>query len=132
MTDEPGYKVGYGKPPLDGQFKDGISGNPSGRPKGARSLKADLLDELTQIVRVTENGKAQKLTKQQLVVKALVAKAARGDNGASGRLFPLIQDALGFGDDTSDANTPLSNSDKAILAAFLAGAGPPSTDDDDE
>jgi Family of unknown function (DUF5681) len=31
-------EVGYAKPPLDTQFKKGISDNPSGRPKGSVSL----------------------------------------------------------------------------------------------
>jgi hypothetical protein len=31
--DDPGYEVGYGKPPQSTQFKKGKSGNPKGRPK---------------------------------------------------------------------------------------------------
>ena len=38
--------VGYGKPPRHSQFKPGQSGNPTGKRKGARSLKADLAQEL--------------------------------------------------------------------------------------
>jgi hypothetical protein len=30
------YGVGYGKPPKASQFSPGQSGNPKGRPKGAR------------------------------------------------------------------------------------------------
>jgi hypothetical protein len=35
-----GYKVGYGRPPLHGQFKPGTSGNKKGRPKGGRNAKS--------------------------------------------------------------------------------------------
>ncbi len=31
------YDVGYGRPPEATQFKPGRSGNPNGRPKGAKS-----------------------------------------------------------------------------------------------
>ena len=35
MSDD--YEVGYGKPPKSRQWKPGQSGNPKGRPKGARN-----------------------------------------------------------------------------------------------
>ena len=73
------YKVGYGKPPQRTRFRKGQSGNPRGRPKGARGLKADLRAELSEKVKVTEHGRTRHLTKQQVIVKTLAAKAIRGD-----------------------------------------------------
>lgn len=32
-----GYEVGYAKPPTEHRFRKGASGNPSGRPKGAKN-----------------------------------------------------------------------------------------------
>ena len=42
MSDDPskpgdGYQVGYRHPPLATRFRPGTSGNPRGRPKGARN-----------------------------------------------------------------------------------------------
>ncbi|MFZ3585531.1 DUF5681 domain-containing protein, partial [Loktanella sp. DJP18] len=37
-----GYSVGYAKPPESSRFKKGKSGNPKGRPKGAKSKQPNL------------------------------------------------------------------------------------------
>jgi hypothetical protein len=132
MTDEPEYRVGYGKPPLHTRFKPGEpSPNPSGRPKGARSVKADLDDELSQMVRVTENGKNVELTKQQLMMKSLVNKAIKGDTPAASKVLDIKRDTGGLGDDGSTNDAPLSADDQAILDAFLAKNRSSSTENDD-
>lgn len=40
----PGYDVGYGKPPVATRFKQGQSGNPKGRPKGAKNKRSALFE----------------------------------------------------------------------------------------
>ena len=39
---EPKYKVGYKKPPIENQFKEGKSGNPKGRPLGSKNFSTIL------------------------------------------------------------------------------------------
>ena len=49
--------TGYARPPKGHQFKPGQSGNPGGRPKGARNLRTDLTRMMKKHVLVRENGK---------------------------------------------------------------------------
>jgi Family of unknown function (DUF5681) len=62
--DETGdYEVGYGKPPKDGQFKKGVSGNPSGRPKKPKDSLSVLMRELESKLTINENGQRKVITK---------------------------------------------------------------------
>lgn len=74
------YTVGYGKPPRHSRFKPGQSGNPKGRPKGARGFDAELAEELKQTVTIKENGVVRKISKSRAMVKSLINKAAMGDH----------------------------------------------------
>ena len=39
-------KVGYANPPMHTRSRKGLSGNPPGRPRGARDLSTDMNGEL--------------------------------------------------------------------------------------
>jgi hypothetical protein len=54
--------VGYGHPPREHQFKPGQSGNPRGRPKGAKNESTILHELLNRKVTLTEGGKSRKVT----------------------------------------------------------------------
>lgn len=71
--------VGYKKPPKATQFRSGQSGNPKGRPKGAKNFGTVIEKELNMRVEVTENGRRRKISKREAVAKQLVNKAASGD-----------------------------------------------------
>ena len=45
LPDNADYEVGYAKPPQSSRFKPGRSGNPNGRPKGARNKLPALNEE---------------------------------------------------------------------------------------
>ena len=111
--------VGYGKPPKHTRFKPGESGNPKGRPKGTKNLKTDLVEELSERVPVTENGRPLKISKQRLIVKALIAKAVKGDTKAAGILISLLAQTIGL-DAQDGVKVDLSAEDDAILADWLA------------
>lgn len=114
-----GHSVGYGKPPKQGQFKKGKSGNPKGRPKGSRNLKIDLIDELYGRITITEHGRQKTLTKQQVLIKKLMAEALMGDHKARSLLLNLIAQCERAGA-LVPPNTPTSDEDRRILERFLA------------
>ncbi len=112
------YDVGYGKPPKKHQFRAGRSGNPKGRPKGAKGLRTDLREELSQRVPVTENGKTRKVSKQRLILKSLVAKAAKGDVRAAEKIVSLQIQMFGFEDERT-TKQQLSDNDRALLEDLI-------------
>lgn len=113
------YEVGYGKPPKAGQFKPGQSGNSKGRPKGAKDLKTDLLEELAEYVTLKEGGKTRRVTKQRAAIKTLVAKATHGDGRAVSQLINLSM-KFAFDHVDDDETDELSLDDTALVEAFMA------------
>jgi len=91
MPDDPPYEVGYGRPPQHTRFQKGRSGNPKGRPKGARNLATLLSKALDQRVPVMENGKRRRITKRELIVAQLVNKSAGADLRAIALLLGMVQ-----------------------------------------
>jgi hypothetical protein len=85
------YKVGYGKPPTETQFKPGKSGNPKGRPKGSvQKLNSVIMEALSATIPVFVNGKKKHMTMLQALVNKLMVKAINGDVKAANQLLKLI------------------------------------------
>ena len=112
-----GYKVGFGKPPKATQFKKGQSGNPKGKPKGHKNFKTDLMDELSELIAIQENGKQRKISKQRALIKASVAKGIKGDAKAANSVFGMILKVVA--DVIEDhAEETFSETDQMILERF--------------
>lgn len=83
------HTVGYGRPPLASRFPPGRSGNPRGRPKGARNLSTVVAAALNERVAITENGRRRRITKLDAAIKQLVNRAAAGEARATALLIQL-------------------------------------------
>ena len=88
--DHNGYKVGYGRAPQDSQFRQGRSGNPKGRPRGAKGGITILKEELLAPVLAEDRGRHVRTTKLHAIATQLVNKAVRGD-------FPSIHLLFKYG-----------------------------------
>ncbi len=113
------HVVGYGKTPVLTRFRPGQSGNPRGRPKGARGLRAELRAELDERVTITQDGKTKRLPKRRVILKALAVKAAKGDVRAADKIISLIIQMEGFEDQRTDRKS-LSDNDLQILDLLLS------------
>lgn len=125
VIEEAPYVVGYGRPPKASQFKAGISGNPKGRPKGAKNLSTLAHEKLQAKVLVREGGRERRMSKAEIGMTKMVNKFAEtGDP----RLAQFL-DRLTGGDAKGDtlraheaAGTPRAEaapSDQAILDWYL-------------
>ena len=85
------YEVGYGKPPKRTRFRKGRSGNPKGRPKGAKSIWAVLDKVLREKVMVREGGKRKRITKIEASFKSLLDQAMKGNVRALTKFIELIR-----------------------------------------
>ena len=90
------YEIGYRRPPPEGQFKKGASGNPKGRPKGSKNFLTLLDQELAQKVVVNENGRRKTVTRLQAMVKRMVAGALQGEPKAVLTLVDILRRSGGI------------------------------------
>ena len=119
MSEQEDDSVGYRKPPAKTRFKPGQSGNPNGRPKGSVNLKTDLRSELSEKIRIREGERSLKVSKQRAMLKALVAKALKGDARAANVVLTLVGRL--FEPEAAAEEVPtLTSDDQAILERFLA------------
>lgn len=81
-------KVGYKNPPKDTRFKKGQSGNPAGRKKKLipKSLHEAIMLELADSVTIKDNGKTIKMSKYELLGKAIVNDAIKNEKGYSRKI----------------------------------------------
>jgi hypothetical protein len=118
--DEGDHEVGYGKPPRHSQFIKGQSGNPRGRPTGAKNLKTLLNKALNELVIVTENGGRRKISKREAIITQLVNGSAKGDFKAIQILLAMLRDIEGHAEAGAADPDRFTEADAQIIQRIRA------------
>ena len=113
------YEVGYRKPPRHTRFNKGQSGNPKGRPGGAKNLSTLLSEALNEPVIVAENGGRRTISKRQAIIKQLVNQSAKGDWRAT-KLLLDIQLDIEHRSEPQTAESSFSAADEKVIAQLKA------------
>ena len=92
MQPEPDHEVGYKKPPKDGRYKKGQSGNLRGRPRGSKNVATLLRQAMVEIITVSENGRRRRLSRCEIMMKQLASGAAQGDPKATQTVLRLMSE----------------------------------------
>jgi hypothetical protein len=115
MTETKADSIGYKRPPKEHQFRPGQSGNPGGRPKGARSFKSDLRDELSELTKFQDGGEQHTVS---ALIKRLVASALEGNQRALATLLAVC--VREFSDTDEELESP---EDLELVQAFTQRRG---------
>lgn len=108
------YEVGYGRPPKKTQFKPGQSGNPRGRPKGAKNEAIILREIMTRQIGVQEGGRTRKISVLAAILLRFAENALKGDAKSA----TLLLNRYGAVKDVEETYES-SQEDEKILAEFV-------------
>jgi hypothetical protein len=122
MSDDPDYKVGYGRPPRHSQFLPGQSGF-----KGRKKRKAETQAQMIARVRdelVTVNGET--MPKYELAVRSVIAQTIKGGKPRDLRTLCEMLDKYGMMPEVERAAETKAAADKVmgiILDVFTRSRG---------
>lgn len=119
-SEEDEDKVGYGKPPKNTRFREGESGNPNGRPKGAKGLNTLVRKYMTAKVRVRTDSGVKQMSAIEAMILKLLEQAMKGNQRAASKLLDIYAAAVPDQPKTdAGLQAPvLTQTDEAILALY--------------
>jgi hypothetical protein len=109
-----GDPVGYRRPPSEHRFRSGQSGNPEGRPRGAKSESTILREILGRKIETRIGGHVRKLTVLEGILLRIADDSLKGEIRSAAFLLNR------FGQFVSGEleKTGLNEDDREILKAF--------------
>lgn len=105
------------------RFQPGSSGNPKGRPKGARNLASQYLAE----VNAPASADPRAISKLQAAVRAQVEKAVGGDIRAIRDVLARVE--RWEAERSAERAPPFTDADREVIAEIHRRLSPPSGED---
>lgn len=109
-------EVGYCKPPKHAQFKPGRSGNPKGRPKGAKNETTILREILNKRIAIREGGRTRKVSVLEAMLMKYVEDALKGNPKTAAFVLNRYRLAEGGSPETSE----MDQDDKQVMESFVS------------
>ncbi len=122
-SDQPGYEVGYGKPPSHTRFQAGRSGNPKGRPKKDTSQENALQRVLAQPIPVMVDGRRKLIPASEALLQKLLQMALAGNIRALNILTRFVATQEGPRETTLVEDEEMSPDDEDVIARYLQRRG---------
>ncbi|HEY1649014.1 MAG TPA: DUF5681 domain-containing protein [Terracidiphilus sp.] len=121
--DDRRYEVGYSKPPKNGQFTKGQSGNPKGRPKGSKNFAATFLRESRKRVQIKGPGGIRTITKLEAVITQMGNKAVQGHLASQREYLHHVQRSEEEAGSSGSKQFDLDEPDREVMKSLLHRMG---------
>jgi hypothetical protein len=95
--------IGFKRPPVHGQFKPGVSGNPLGRTKNRKNLRGLLQQILKEQISLSDGQTVRKISKAEAALRGVVVGALRGDPTNLAILVRVAEQTGEFRDEHADS-----------------------------
>jgi len=119
--DPPHEAVGYCQPPRAHRFRPGQSGNPRGRPKGARSTGSIVAGVLSKKVTLNTAGRRRQVPVKEAILMRMADAALKGDLKAAAAVLALEERLVPALESMEPA--ACDPEDDLVIASFLARRG---------